>query len=218
MSLKSLLFKAVRDIVDDDEFWRETAAYMAAKMGNMTRRLITEGATAAESVGVIVDFDLIHQEALQVARTTSNMYWAKMTETTREGLRQALINWEEMGLGKRGLPDLINSLEPLFDKNRAKRIAETESTRLFAEGNKLAAAGDGSVGGMQWQTARDDRVCLICGPRDNLVYPKEEVPECPAHVRCRCAIIPVSWGYIRRHMSSWQGTELPTEEEILLRV
>jgi len=205
--------KAVEDVWADEAFWQGVQIEMASRLGAITRRLVVEGAVAAQSVGVIVDFDAIHQEALHITRTTESLYWGKMTQTTREGLRQALLSWQEQGLGKRGLPDLIDSIEPLFDRNRAKRIAITEATRLFAEGNMLAARLDENVGGLEWQTAQDDKVCeAICLPLHKNIYAKGSEHPCPAHTNCRCALIPVSWRYIRAHVNKWQGGALPLAE------
>jgi len=206
--------KAVEDIVRDDEFWLEMNRRMALGVSTVSRHLIMEGARAAESVGVIVDFDLIHREALQMTRTTASRFWGVMTQTTRDGLQEALITWQETGLGKRGLPDLIDSLEPLFGKPRAKRVAVTEATRLFGEGNKLAAQQDDMTGGLEWQTANDEMVCPLCAPRHMLIYPKDRRIEHPAHVNCRCALIPVSWQYIREHLDMWQGGQVPSEEAL----
>ena len=44
---------------------------------------------------------------------------------------------------------------------------------------------------VRWVTQKDDRVCAICGGRDNKVYRIDRVPPLPAHWRCRCDIIPV---------------------------
>ena len=203
--------KAVEDVWADDAFWTSVQIEMASRLGKITRKLVLEGATAAQSVGVIVDFDAIHREALYITRTTESIYWGKMTQTTREGLRQSLLTWQEQGLGKRGLPDLIDSIEPLFDKPRAKRIAVTETTRLFAEGNELAARMDDNIGGTEWQTAGDEKVCEICGPLDHQIFPVGGGPSTPRHINCRCARIPVSWRYIRAHPSKWQGGAIPAE-------
>lgn len=206
--LEAVAAKAVEDVWADEAFWAGVRIEMASRLGAITRRLVVEGAVAAESVGVIVDFDAIHQEALHITRTTESLWWGKMTQTTREGLRQALLTWQEQGLGKRGLPDLIDSIEPLFDRKRAKRIAITEATRLFSEGNELAARLDLNVGGMEFQTAADEKVCVICKPNDHKIFPVDSGPRPALHTNCRCARIPVSARYIREHPSKWQGPAL----------
>ena len=201
--------KAPEDILSDRAFWDEMAAELAVGLGSVCRRTVTLGAQAAEAAGVIVDFDAIHREALIMTRGTESIYWRMMTQTTRDSLREALVMWQETGLGKRGLPDLIDAIQPLFSPERARRIAVTETTRLFAEGNKLAAQMDDAVGGLQLQTAGDERVCAICGPLNHQIFPKDNVPEQPAHVNCRCRIIPTSWRYISEHETLWQGGGIP---------
>lgn len=208
--LDLIMTKAVEDVARDDGFWREIYALFGLYLAGASRKLILEGARAAESAGVIVDFDQIHQGALRITRIAESRYWASMAETTRAGLQEALIAWQEVGLGKRGIPDLIDSTEPLFGRDRAKRIAVTEATRLFADGNELAGDSDPVVGGYQFQTAGDERVCERCGPRDGLIYPKGDIGnKPPIHTRCRCGWIPTSWRYIRAHPSKWQGAAIP---------
>lgn len=209
--------KGIEEVWQDMEFWTEIEQDLEMAGGAISRSLVVEGARAAESVGVIVDFDTIHREALHIARTTSNPFWHKMTETMRGDVQTAMITWQQSGLGKRGLPDLINALKPTFGKQRAKRIAVTESTRMFAEGNRLAAEMDSAIAGLQWQTAEDEKVCPICGAHnpttglgyENLIYPKDSAPACPAHVGCRCALIPVTWGTIRKRPDLWRGGPIP---------
>jgi hypothetical protein len=41
-----------------------------------------------------------------------------------------------------------------------------------------------------WRTRRDEKVCPICEPLDSVVVDqRDELPDCPAHVRCRCSCI-----------------------------
>ncbi len=212
------VYKAIQDLPEDDEFWWEIGSELILSASQYARQAVIEGALAAQSVGVIVDMDAIHEEALAVTRTWANEWWSKLEPVTRNGMRQALITWQEQGLGKRGLPDLIDAMKPFFGEARAERIAVTETTRLFAEGSKLAARQDENVGGMEWQTARDERVCEVCNsqtpgghPKDGDIYPIDQTPDCPRHVNCRCALIPVSWRYIRQNADKWQGGPIPEE-------
>ncbi len=207
--------KAMEDIANDREFWRQVYGMFAIRMAGLSRKILLGGAEAAQSMGVIVDFDQVHEAALRITRTTEGRYWASMAESTRAGLQEALITYQEVGLGKRGLPDLIDSLEPLFGRTRARRIAVTEATRLFADGNELAGDADPVIGGYQFQSAKDEKTCSLCLPRDGKIYPKGDIGNKPTiHVHCRCGWIPVSWRYIREHPSKWQGTYVPSEEEI----
>jgi hypothetical protein len=210
-----LATKAIEDIVDDGVFWQGLEQLLAQRMVPLNERALLMGIDAAMSMGVIVDLDSIHAPALEMARTTSNMWWSKMTETTREALRQSLITWVETGIvtpgqQRRGLRTLIDGLEPMFGDARAKRVAVTETTRLFGEGNIMAAREDDAIGGMQWQTGRNEQqVCAVCWPKNKLIYPKNAVPlPFPPHPNCYCGLIPVSWSYIYKHPNLWQGPPL----------
>lgn len=181
---ESLSLKDIRDVLNDEDFWAEMRALVLAGALASARKLVIEGATAAESAGVIFDFDAVHREAVAVTRRWSDDWWKKLDKTTRAGLREAILTWEEVGLGKRGLPDLIDAIEPLFGKMRAKRIAVTEATRLFAEGEKLAVRDDIALGGLIFSTAEDEKVCIICRPHNGHIYPKSNPVSPPLHVNC----------------------------------
>lgn len=49
---------------------------------------------------------------------------------------------------------------------------------------------DADVEKVMWVTARDERVCDECGPRDGKIYSIDEVPPKP-HWGCRCVLLPV---------------------------
>jgi hypothetical protein len=72
----------------------------------------------------------------------------------------------------------------LFGKERAKRIATTEVTRLFAIGAIMAATEDQTIGGYVWNTAKDEAVCTRCSPLDGQIFSKNQIPMIPAHVNC----------------------------------
>jgi len=86
--------------------------------------------------------------------------------------------------------------------NRAQLIAETELTRVYAEGafERYKTAG---VKRAIWQTAQDKDVCPICRSRHNAVSDFQrgwrsaldgEYLTPPAHPRCRCFTLPVVEG------------------------
>ncbi len=202
--------KALSDIPADDAFWADIETDLALAMLKLNGRAHALGIEAASSLGVNVDFDAIHAEALAATRRATFEMVKRITDTTKEGLREALIAWQETGAvtpgqRPRGLPTLVQGLESLFDRERAKRIAQTETTRLFAIGNELAVADDETIGGFQWQASNDEKVCPRCGPKDNKIYPRGTTAKPPEHPACRCGWIPVSWRYIRRNPAKWQG-------------
>ena len=115
-----------------------------------------------------------------------------ISQTTRSNLNKAVVGWQESGLGSRGFPDLVKAIEPMFGATRAQRIATTEVTRIFDEGNKLAHESAG-IEQEEWQTAKDLRVDDICRPLDGQQFPTNGGPRpvTDTHIGCRCARLPV---------------------------
>lgn len=179
-------------IIGDPELWQDFRVNMVDAMAPNTRDIATAAAQFNADLGLAVDMDLINQQVLDFSRVYTNQWYQKLEETTRVTLNKAVASWQETGLGKRGLPDLVKSLEPTFGRTRAKRIATTEVTRIFDEGNKLAHI-DAGIETEEWQTARDAHVCPICGPLDGKRFPTEGGPRpvTDTHIGCRCARLPV---------------------------
>jgi SPP1 gp7 family putative phage head morphogenesis protein len=218
------IVKEVGDIISDDEFWQEIETDLHLAMLKLNGRAIALGMEAASTIGVAVDMEAIHVPALQATRRATFDSIKKITGTTRDGLREALVSWQETGVVtpeqmRRGLPTLIEGIETLFGPERARRIAVTEVTNLFAQGNEEAGLVDETIGGFQVQTARDELVCPICAPLDGKVYPRGAYPASTGkrpsfHVHCRCGWVPVTWRYIRANRSKWQGdaSAIPSRE------
>ena len=129
-----------------------------------------------------------------------------LINATREGVTELVALWERGELpGGRGLPDLTQAMELYFTPERARRIAVTEATRVYAEGNRTAWLNSYAdeemtqakgILAMRWNTARDERVCPICAPLNGkVVLADDEFPVDggipPAHVNCRCWLSPV---------------------------
>jgi SPP1 gp7 family putative phage head morphogenesis protein len=92
------------------------------------------------------------------------------------------------------LSSLVDELMTVYGLPRARMIAATETTRAFYEGQTASFRASGVVQKQEWRTARDERVCPICGPlhgkRTELGGQWSGV-SMPAHVNCRCWIAPV---------------------------
>lgn len=140
--------------------------------------------------------------------------WAdRVTETTRQRVMREIDNWVREG---EQLSVLEARLTPIFGERRASMIATTEVTRIYASGNLMAWQASGAVQGKRWMTAVTD-VCPICQPLHNTIVSLDGQwtfsqamlaanPELakvvnsanaasltapPAHVNCRCIILPV---------------------------
>jgi len=86
--------------------------------------------------------------------------------TTRTQVINSISTWLRSG---DDLSALETALASIFGNSRAAMIAATEITRLFAIGNEIIWNASGVVSGKKWVTARDERVCPICGPLDGLI-------------------------------------------------
>ena len=101
-------------------------------------------------------------------------------------------NWVETG---DPLDALIEALSPIFGPVRAEKIAQTETTRAYAEGSIQAYEASGVVEEIEWLTVGDAEAedCDICGPLDHkrVTIGEEFAPGItapPGHVKCRCRI------------------------------
>lgn len=56
----------------------------------------------------------------------------------------------------------------------------------------VISCADKAVTYVEWVTSRDEKVCMICGPRDGVVYRIVDVMDIwPAHPNCRCRLQPL---------------------------
>lgn len=155
---------------------------------------------------LLIDWNWFNQAAINWLNAYQSTTLFGIHNVTQKRTISIIQDWIRRG---ERLPMLIKRLEPWFEKNRAQRVAVTEITRAYAEGNMLSWQASGIVGAKKWQTARDERVCPICGPLHNEVVGLQsgwtmnadgEIVEDtggeglmapPAHVRCRCWLLPV---------------------------
>lgn len=141
-----------------------------------------------------VDWTLVNEAALQLAERHAFELVTGMTRTTQGLVQDAVAQW----IGSdASLDELIESLAPIFGAPRAKNVAVTEVTRVFAMANIEAWRASEVVEGVAWMTAEDDLVCPICNPLgdkapeplDALNFDGYKHP--PAHPSCRCWLRPV---------------------------
>jgi hypothetical protein len=109
-----------------------------------------------------------------------------ITDTTRNALQKEVAAFLQNG--DMTIQDLAQRLYRYYSPTRAELIAITEVTRAASEGEDATIREIEKLSGDKyepiWQTANDERVCIICGPRHNKVVAKDDKP--PAHPRCRC--------------------------------
>ena len=155
----------------------------------------TEGGIAlfAATQPIGIDYSLVSAEMLdEVREYVFGEFRDGINKTTLTGIENAITAFVEtpgMTIG-----DVMKQLP--FDDIRARRIAITEVTRAYAEGDRLAgkalAEEFPEVEVVKtWFTNNDDRVCPICGPNHLVTIPIDELfpsgdDSPPSHVNCRC--------------------------------
>jgi len=146
------------------------------------------------NVGFGFDYTLANTSARDWALRYTDEILSNLANTSSRGVGQAVGRWIQNG---EPLEMLIQDLSPLFGRQRAERIAATEVTRAFAEGNRQAYQDSGVVQEWEWRTAEDEKiVCPICGglngKRRRLNEPFDlNISGPPAHPNCRCWAVPV---------------------------
>ncbi|OFW99470.1 MAG: hypothetical protein A3E78_17355 [Alphaproteobacteria bacterium RIFCSPHIGHO2_12_FULL_63_12] len=138
---------------------------------------------AALGVNAVIDFGLVHEGAAGLIRTYQDEWWGLLSQTTREDLRRAIAEHVQQGTT---MPQLAKRLGPTFGPARAKRIAVTEVTRMYAEGSLEGYRASGVVQSVEWRTANDDRVDPQCSGLAGQTWTLGQEQRPPAHVSCRC--------------------------------
>lgn len=143
-----------------------------------------------------IDWNLLNQEALDFVRNYAFDLVSNLDETTLLELQRIFTAWVESG---EPLSALQEQVETLFKSPvRAEMIAQTESTRLYNEGNNKRWAASG-VEKVTYRSVRDNRVSDVCKQLDGKVgtieqgfYSKilNKFVRPPSHVRCRSYTIP----------------------------
>ena len=175
-------------------FQRDQALYdaLGRAIQNGTDLGVSVAVVQFENIRFGFDWTLANTSARQWAEQYTGELIHEIERTTLDGVRQSVSRWIS---NSEPLDMLIDDLTPLFGNQRAELIASTEITRAFYRGNLEAWQQSGVVDLIEWRTARDERVCKICGPlhgqRTALGQPFKHPNSgneyhAPAHPRCRC--------------------------------
>ena len=137
-----------------------------------------------ERIGIGFDYTLVNTRAQEWAKRYSYELIQGINDTTKQAVQQAVERWYGNG---EPLQALIDDLQPAFSKKRARLIAQTETTRAAAEGNRYGYKESGVVTGLVWKTVNDgERVCPICKELDGKIVSIEGgrfYDELPAEIR-----------------------------------
>lgn len=175
--------------------WDEAAPVLLSLIfsgGRSGHDLLPEGAR------ILMNWDVFNEDAISYLNDYRMSTWANINRVSREHTVSIIDDWIRSG---EHLDVLSARLEPWYSPERAERVAVTEVTRIYAEGNQLAWRATGLVSHNRWNTARDERVCPICAPLHGMVVELGAngfttqggigITAPPAHPRCRCWLAPV---------------------------
>ena len=162
---------------------------------------VNASADQFETIALAFDWDMVHVEARDWANRYAGELVTRIDSTTREAVNQSVTRWLDNGEPLSKLrDDLIGMPGSPFSPERAKLIAQTETTRAYAEGTIISYQESGLVTGEPtmkpprdthpgcrcglalvedgngnwnyiWKTAQDELVCPICGPLANKIIP-----------------------------------------------
>lgn len=192
------------------QFWRNEDTLLWADLSNAYRDVASERA-AARAIITAQDWSTWDFLNRNVDEWVNTYYTSpglvdvgsvrNLNTTAREQVAEAFLRWTRGGRdlapgADGGLPVLIGELEPVFGPMRAKRIAITETTRIFVKGNRSVNDDNPDITGYQVLTAADELVCPICGPLHGVFRDKASrtyqhptegpIDGPPFHVNCRC--------------------------------
>lgn len=167
-------------------YWENGWKNMAAVIEPILLDIYLEQAEASIANSVIgVSWDLVNKRAADWARQYTYDLVHNLDRNTRQGLQATISAFYEDGLT---LGELESRLSRWFSPVRSEMIAVTETTRAATESEKQIADLIYSESGVRmipvWQTANDELVCPVCGPKHDQPIVDGEYP--PAHPRCRC--------------------------------
>ena len=185
-------------------FWSEEEREMWNSMAPSLLNLILTGGergAALLPVGLqsLISWEVFNQAAIDYLHGYRMDVFANINETTRKKTVAAIDTWIKSG---ESMPVLQQRLSQfILSESRATQIAVTEVTRIYATGNEIAWTTSGVVGRKRWYMAVDERVCPICAGLHNQEVALQAsfyspfggggFPRPPAHVNCRCWIVPV---------------------------
>lgn len=182
----------------DDAFWVAFAERVGVTLlPGVTDATLIGIAEVPRNIGVVVDWNVVNNSAVQWARDHAADLVTNLCQNTIADIRTTVADWVEQG---GALKDLRRSIDAIInDESRAQLIAQTESTRAFAEGNTMAWKAQG-IEARKWFTVRDERVCPVCGGLHGQVARMNEafqakagpIQNPPAHPGCRCYVQPVT--------------------------
>lgn len=132
-----------------------------------------------------VTFDLVDTGADAALREYALSFSKRTAAGSEEQIRKRLLRSVNEGHTPAETADAVMEERASLWRYEAERIARTETVRAHSMG-QLDAMADLGYKTWIWITHRDERTCLICGPRNGIEFKIGDPPP-PAHPNCRCS-------------------------------
>ena len=164
-----------------------------------------------------MEWGVASPETMEWLRNYSFDFAQKINDSTVEGLRALMLNYNQEGWSVVKLMDELQGMYNGWDRTQAEMIARSETLRASNEG-ALAAFKSSGYRMKQWYTELDGRTCPHCasmhlkivgvdenywnkgdvmsvvgpdGQVSNLALNYSDVRSGELHPNCRCTILPV---------------------------
>ena len=171
-------------------FWDRADISVSKAMIPIFEEIFRQQAAAViDQVGIGIDWALINESAADWALANTRHFLEGYNATNQKLISKYINkfysdNW--------AFEDVVSHISAIvFDENRARMIAITETTRASVQSqlstvNILEAKYPSLHFVPFWITANDEKVCPICSSRDGKEITDGEFP--PIHVQCGCDV------------------------------
>lgn len=166
--------------------WQEVETAYRAAIQPALENVFVEAVQAQVGAGVGIAWDMVNERAAQWASSYSFELVKEMVDADKRFLQTAISSFYQDGLT---LGDLMDKVGRQYSPIRAEMIAITETTRAAVEGDRLYANELRKLGARLRgivETNQDERVCEVCGPKQDQDVSVAGYP--PYHPRCRCNV------------------------------
>lgn len=141
----------------------------------------------AVKASIDIDWSMLSEEALAFVKRYLPTLIRNINLTTAQAVNDAIAEWMQSG---GSVSDLKTLLQPIFnDASRAALIAQTESTRAYAEGS-MERYRNAGVERVKTRNVKDSLVCPICDAAAKQIFTTAAAPTVPLHPGCRCYLVP----------------------------
>ena len=179
---------------NDDEAWKQEQILLTAAIFQIINDLVATGAIAGESLyGIHMGFTSLDDAIMQAARKHTAQMVSRVTETTRNLIREAVA--QSIALGEDVNAAKARLIKIIDNPVRAELIAQTEPVNAYQTGLKHYAS---TTGAKQKTWDGLSGACQICSPLIGVTIDIDElftlsngieVDHPSGHPRCRCSLI-----------------------------